>query len=89
MRYQTPAGPLTGARVNEEDLFDVIEMLRSELLTAASQRSLTDHAVVELSERLDLYIVQAQERMLEKRRDGKPSGRAPGSRKSGRKPFLQ
>lgn len=49
----------------EDELFITIESLRSELLEVAQQRSLSDHTVVELSQRLDGYIVMAQKQMME------------------------
>ncbi|MCL6601978.1 MAG: aspartyl-phosphate phosphatase Spo0E family protein [Paenibacillus sp.] len=42
-----------------------IETLRCELLEVAQQRSLSDSTVVALSERLDRYIVLAQNKMME------------------------
>lgn len=49
----------------EDELFITIESLRSELLEVAQERSLSDHTVVELSQRLDGYIVLAQNKMME------------------------
>ncbi|MBY0009345.1 aspartyl-phosphate phosphatase Spo0E family protein [Paenibacillus typhae] len=49
----------------EDELFLTIESLRSELLEVAQERSLSDHMVVELSQRLDGYIVMAQNKMME------------------------
>ncbi|RQW10409.1 aspartyl-phosphate phosphatase Spo0E family protein [Paenibacillus rhizophilus] len=49
----------------EEELFITIESLRCELLEVAQQRSLSDRTVVELSERLDSYILLAQNKMME------------------------
>jgi len=48
----------------EDELFMTIESLRCELLEVAQQRSLTDSAVVALSERLDKYILLAQQKMM-------------------------
>ncbi|GGF97569.1 hypothetical protein GCM10010912_47870 [Paenibacillus albidus] len=55
----------------EDELFMTIESLRCELLEVAQQRSLSDRAVVELSERLDGYILLAQNRMMESLRSRK------------------
>jgi hypothetical protein len=49
----------------EDELFLPIESLRSQLLEVAQERSLSDHTVVELSQRLDGYIVMAQKQMME------------------------
>ncbi|MRN54178.1 Spo0E family sporulation regulatory protein-aspartic acid phosphatase [Paenibacillus sp. LC-T2] len=46
-----------------------IESLRCELLEVAQQRSLSDRAVLELSERLDGYILLAQNKMMESLRN--------------------
>jgi hypothetical protein len=55
----------------EDELFLTIENLRSELLEVAQERSLSDHAVLELSQRLDGYIVLAQNLMMESLRSRK------------------
>lgn len=55
----------------EDDLFITIESLRSELLEVAQERSLSDDRVVELSQRLDGYIVMAQNQMMESLRSRK------------------
>ncbi|ASA24595.1 aspartyl-phosphate phosphatase Spo0E family protein [Paenibacillus donghaensis] len=55
----------------EDELFLTIESLRSELLEVAQERSLSDRVVLELSERLDGYIVMAQNRMMDKLRSHK------------------
>ncbi|UQZ33942.1 hypothetical protein C2I18_10645 [Paenibacillus sp. PK3_47] len=55
----------------EDDLFITIESLRSELLEVAQERSLSDDRVVELSQRLDGYIVMAQNKMMESMRSRK------------------
>lgn len=49
----------------DDELFMTIETLRCELLEVAQQRSLSDSTVVALSERLDRYIVLAQNKMME------------------------
>ncbi|ULO10185.1 aspartyl-phosphate phosphatase Spo0E family protein [Paenibacillus sp. 19GGS1-52] len=46
-----------------------IESLRCELLEVAQQRSLSDRTVLELSERLDGYILLAQNKMMESLRN--------------------
>ncbi|MBW4082169.1 aspartyl-phosphate phosphatase Spo0E family protein [Paenibacillus sp. S150] len=55
----------------EDELFITIENLRCELLEVAQERSLSDHAVLELSQRLDGYIVLAQNKMMENIRSRK------------------
>lgn len=55
----------------EDELFLTIESLRCELLEVAKQRSLSDHTVLELSQRLDGYIVLAQNKMMENLRSRK------------------
>ncbi|MEK4292708.1 hypothetical protein BSK65_19770 [Paenibacillus odorifer] len=60
----------------EDELFVTIESLRCELLEVAEQRSLSDHAVLELSERLDGYILLAQHKMMENLRSRKASATA-------------
>lgn len=55
----------------EDELFVTIESLRCELLEIAEQRSLSDRAVLELSERLDSYILLAQNKMMENLRSRK------------------
>ncbi|MDT3425497.1 hypothetical protein J2Z22_001013 [Paenibacillus forsythiae] len=59
----------------EEELFVTIESLRCELLEVAQERSLSDRTVVELSERLDSYILLAQNKMMENLRTRKSSSR--------------
>ncbi|MDQ0192290.1 aspartyl-phosphate phosphatase Spo0E family protein [Paenibacillus wynnii] len=49
----------------EDELFMTIETLRCELLEVAQQRSLSDSTVLALSERLDRYILMAQNKMME------------------------
>ena len=49
----------------EDELFMTIETLRCELLEVAQQRSLSDSTVVALSQRLDRYILLAQNKMME------------------------
>lgn len=45
---------------NEEPLYTMIEHLRHELLKITEHKSFCDRDVVELSQRLDAYIVLAQ-----------------------------
>ncbi|MNB65786.1 Spo0E like sporulation regulatory protein [compost metagenome] len=69
----------------DEELLVTIESLRGELLEIARERSLSDRAVVELSERLDRYILLAQHKMMENLRSrqggGIYDGEAPPSRR--------
>ena len=68
--YQnSPDAP--GQDYREDELFLTIESLRSELLEVAQERSLSDLAVLELSQRLDGYIVLAQNLMMESLRSRK------------------
>lgn len=60
---------------HEDELLLTIESLRGELLEVAMQRSLSDRVVVELSERLDGYILLAQNKMMENLRKRQSSGR--------------
>lgn len=46
------------------ELMDMIEHLRCELMNAAEREDFNSAAVVELSQRLDQYIVMAQNQML-------------------------
>lgn len=48
------------------ELMDTIENLRSELMNAAESSNFSSETVLELSQRLDKYIVQAQNQMLGK-----------------------
>lgn len=76
----------------EDELFMTIENLRCELLEIARQRSLSDRAVVELSERLDEYILLAQHRMmgdLRSRREDLSSVASASGMKSGKGPYTQ
>lgn len=57
----------------EDELFLTIERLRVELLEVAKQRSLSDCVVLELSQKLDGYILLAQHRMMENLRSRKRS----------------
>ncbi|WNS42557.1 aspartyl-phosphate phosphatase Spo0E family protein [Paenibacillus sp. MMS20-IR301] len=57
----------------EDELFLTIENLRCQLLEVAQERSLSDHMVLELSQRLDGYIVLAQNLMMESLRSRKSS----------------
>ncbi len=50
-------------KVNNE-LLVTIEHLRSELILAAEDGDFSNDTVLELSQRLDKYIVQAQNQML-------------------------
>ncbi|OKP78195.1 hypothetical protein A3844_16505 [Paenibacillus helianthi] len=60
-----------GKEYREDELFITIESLRCELLEVAQERSLSDHVVLELSQRLDGYIVLAQNKMMESLRSRK------------------
>lgn len=51
------------------ELLDKIEHLRAELMHAADETNFNSEAVVELSQRLDHYIVLAQTQMLGKLTD--------------------
>ncbi|WP_019914912.1 aspartyl-phosphate phosphatase Spo0E family protein [Paenibacillus sp. HW567] len=64
----------------EDELFITIESLRSELLEVAQERSLSDHVVLELSQRLDGYIVMAQNKMMESLRSRKSAATAYGKK---------
>lgn len=57
----------------EDELFITIESLRCQLLEVAEERSLSDHTVLELSQRLDGYILLAQNKMMENLRSRKDS----------------
>ncbi|WP_410770867.1 aspartyl-phosphate phosphatase Spo0E family protein [Fontibacillus sp. BL9] len=46
------------------ELKEMIELLRSELVIAAEHDNFNSDTVVELSQRLDQYIVMAQNQML-------------------------
>lgn len=59
---------MTGIKVNEE-LDHIIEILRYELLSATKESSFCSALVVELSQRLDYYIVLAQQEMHHEMRD--------------------
>lgn len=48
------------------ELMDTIENLRLELMNAAENSNFSSETVLELSQRLDKYIVQAQNQMLGK-----------------------
>ncbi|MGG1616185.1 Spo0E family sporulation regulatory protein-aspartic acid phosphatase [Paenibacillus sp. NRS-1782] len=45
-----------------DGLLAIIEELRSELITKAQHEAFTDPSIVELSQRLDQYVVIAQQR---------------------------
>jgi hypothetical protein len=70
--------------IREDELFLTIESLRCELLEVAEQHSLSDRAVVELSERLDGYILLAQNKMMENLRSRKAASAAPSKNMSSR-----
>ncbi|OWA36105.1 hypothetical protein B9G55_09610 [Saccharibacillus sp. O16] len=55
---------------NEEPLNSTIEHLRHELLKITQHKSFCDRDVVELSQRLDAYIVLAQ-----RQKSGRPEAR--------------
>lgn len=57
--------PLLGAgrRRISEDLHNTIEQLRQELVQVSSTSGFTSEVVLELSQRLDKYIVLAQHQM--------------------------
>lgn len=57
----------------EDELFVTIESLRCQLLEVAEERSLSDRTVLELSQRLDGYILLAQNKMMESLRSRKDS----------------
>lgn len=62
--YQPHERPSKGnSRVNEE-LLIIIESLRYELAALAGDRDFTSANVLELSQRLDKYIVMAQHQMV-------------------------
>ncbi|MNR17934.1 Spo0E like sporulation regulatory protein [compost metagenome] len=61
--YQPHERPKKGSRVNEE-LLTIIENLRYELAAMAGERDFTNPHVLELSQRLDKYIVMAQHQMV-------------------------
>lgn len=54
--------PKGRSRVNE-DLLDTIERLRDELVAVSADVSFSSDTVLELSQRLDKYIVLAQRQM--------------------------
>ncbi|MFF2911717.1 aspartyl-phosphate phosphatase Spo0E family protein [Paenibacillus sp. NPDC057934] len=67
--------------IREDELLITIESLRCQLLEVAEQHSLSDRAVVELSERLDGYILLAQNKMMENLRSRK-AGNGPSVKNS-------
>ncbi|MBY9077727.1 aspartyl-phosphate phosphatase Spo0E family protein [Paenibacillus sp. HN-1] len=69
----------------DEELLVTIESLRGELLEVARERSLSDRAVVELSERLDRYILLAQHKMMENLRSRQSGGLYEGEAASSRR----
>lgn len=77
----------------EDELFITIESLRSELLEVAQERSLSDHTVVELSQRLDGYIVMAQNQMMQglrsRQNEAVPYGKIAKSKRVRNKSALQ
>lgn len=63
--------------IREDELHITIENLRCELLEVAEHRSLSDRVVLELSERLDSYILLAQNKMMENLRNRKAASDHP------------
>ncbi|GIO45219.1 MULTISPECIES: aspartyl-phosphate phosphatase Spo0E family protein [Paenibacillus] len=55
--------PVTKAKVSNE-LSDMIEQLRAQLVHAAEHNGFCSDIVIELSQRLDTYIVMAQHEMV-------------------------
>lgn len=55
--------PVTKAKVSNE-LSDMIEQLRAQLVHAAEDNGFSSDIVIELSQRLDAYIVMAQHEMV-------------------------
>jgi hypothetical protein len=54
--------------LSEVSLYQIIEKLREQMVRLAMEKgSLTHHAVVELSQQLDEYIVRWQQLMKEKK----------------------
>lgn len=47
-----------------DGLLNLIEKLRVELVVQAQHSALTDPYIIELSQRLDAYIVQAQQKYM-------------------------
>jgi hypothetical protein len=76
--YQGSSENIYRRDYREDELFVTIESLRCELLEVAEQRSLSDHTVLELSERLDSYILLAQHKMMENLRNRKSGAAAYG-----------
>jgi len=74
--YQDSSKTMYKRDQREDELFVTIESLRCELLEVAEARSLSDRAVVELSERLDTYILLAQNKMMENMRSRKSGAQA-------------
>ncbi|QQZ64048.1 aspartyl-phosphate phosphatase Spo0E family protein [Paenibacillus sonchi] len=79
--YQNSSAEL-GKEYREDELYVTIESLRCELLEVAQERSLSDHAVLELSQRLDGYIVLAQNKMMESLRSRKNAAAAAYGKKT-------
>ncbi|WP_246187906.1 aspartyl-phosphate phosphatase Spo0E family protein [Paenibacillus tengchongensis] len=71
MKVYQPSREQGKCDYREDELFVTIESLRSQLLEVAQERSLSDNAVLELSQRLDGYIVLAQNKMMENLRGRK------------------
>lgn len=56
--------------INHEDLSQIIENLQKQLNELVKQKgSLTDCAVLNVSQELDRYIVESQRRILESRKE--------------------
>ncbi|MBU5673527.1 aspartyl-phosphate phosphatase Spo0E family protein [Paenibacillus brevis] len=55
--------PVTKAKISNE-LSDMIEQLRAQLVHAAEHNGFCSDIVIELSQRLDTYIVMAQHEMV-------------------------
>ncbi|WP_150270192.1 aspartyl-phosphate phosphatase Spo0E family protein [Paenibacillus tepidiphilus] len=71
MKLYQPSRDEARCDYREDELFVTIEHLRSQLLEVAKERSLSDNTVLELSQRLDSYIVLAQNKMMENLRGRK------------------
>jgi hypothetical protein len=53
---------VSNLNASRDGLLAIIEELRSELITKAQHAAFTDPSIVELSQRLDHYVVLAQQR---------------------------
>jgi hypothetical protein len=59
--------------INHEDLSQIIENLQKQLKELVKQKgSLTDCAVLNVSQELDRYIVESQRRILASRKESMP-----------------